>query len=131
MLAAAILAMVVGAIWFGPLFGKKWMEVIGASPEDEAARKKMQKEAAPYYAIQFALTLLQLCVLGNFIAVWDGVPGPQTAFWVWVGFIMPTIAGSAMWNNNPKRVQLAQFLIQSGYQLIIFLLFGYILGMWG
>lgn len=131
MFGAAILAMVVGAIWYGPLFGRKWMEIIGATALDKEKRAEMQKAAMPFYAIQFALTLMQLCVLNNFIGVWGTVSGIQVALWVWIGFIVPTLAGTAMWNNNSNKVKLAQFLIQAGYQLVIFVLFGYILGVWG
>jgi hypothetical protein len=44
---------------------------------------------------------------------------------------MPTIAGTAMWNNDSKKISRARFLIQAGYQLILFVSFGAILGIWG
>lgn len=37
--ASSVLAMVVGAIWYGPLFGKKWLEITGANTSDIVARK--------------------------------------------------------------------------------------------
>lgn len=33
-IGAAIVAFAVGGIWYGPLFGKRWMELIGKRPEE-------------------------------------------------------------------------------------------------
>jgi hypothetical protein len=129
-LIAAVVSMVVGSIWYGPIFGKKWMEIIGATAEDEAKRKEMQKAAMPLYVIQFVLSLLQVYILANLIGEWDGRSGVAIAFWMWLGFVMPTIAGSSMWNNNPNRVRWAMFLIQSGYQLVMFVIYGWMFGGW-
>ena len=128
-LGAAVTSMVVGSIWYGPLFGKKWMEIIGATTEDVATRKQMQTKALPLYGIQFALTLLQLYVLVGLVNGENG-SAAGIAFWMWLGFVMPTIAGSALWNNNPNKVKWAMFLIQAGYQLVMFIIYGYMLGLW-
>jgi hypothetical protein len=83
----------------------------------------------PLYVVQFLLTFFQVWVLAGLIG---GSPdAPQNAIWIWAAFIMPTIAGSAMWNNDSKKISGARFLIQAGYQLILFVSFGAILGIWG
>ncbi len=130
-LGGAVVSMVVGSIWYGPLFGKKWMEICGVSAMDEAKRKEMQKAAMSLYLTQFLLTLLQLFVLVNQMT-WGGWTGQAigVSFFYWLGFIMPTIAGSAMWNNDSTKVKWARFLIQSGYQLVMFLIFGLMIQMW-
>lgn len=130
-LIAAIISMVVGALWYGPLFGKKWLEIIGATADDLARREAMQKAARPLYAIQFALSLLQVYVLAHFVEAWEDGTGVGTAVWIWLGFVMPTVAGSSMWNNNPNRMKWAMFLIQAGYQLVMFIIYGWVLGNWG
>ncbi len=123
--------MVVGYVWYGPLFGKKWLEIIGATALDKEGREKMQKEAMPLYGIQFVLSLLQLYILAHFIKGWTEVSGVENALWLWLGFVVPTLAGGAMWNNNPNRIKLSMFLIQAGYQLVMFVIYGYALGVWG
>jgi hypothetical protein len=130
-LAGGAISMIVGSIWYGPLFGKKWMEICGVSAMDEAKRKEMQKAAMPLYLTQFLLTLLQLFVLVNQMT-WGGWTGQAigVSLFYWLGFIMPTIAGSAMWNNDSTKVKWARFLIQSGYQLVMFLIFGLMIQMW-
>ena len=129
-LVSAILAMVVGAIWYGPLFGKKWLEIIGATEMDLEARKEMQKGAGKLYFVQFLLALLQIWILANYIAGWEEAHGVVNALWIWAGFIMPTIAAGAMWNNDSAKVSWARFLIQAGYQLVMFVIFGFILTVW-
>jgi Protein of unknown function (DUF1761) len=127
----AVLSMIVGSVWYGPLFGKKWMEICGVDPTNLDAIKQMQKEAMPLYGIQFVLSLLQLYILAHFVQGWSEASGIESAVWMWLGFVMPTVAGSAMWNNSPNRLKWASFLIQAGYQLVMFVIYGYILGMWG
>lgn len=129
-LVCAILSMVVGGIWYGPLFGKKWMEIIGATAMDLERRKEMQKAAGPLYAIQFLLTIFQLWVLAYYIGTWTNMAGIVNALWMWAGFVVPTIAGTCMWNNDSKKVSWTRFLIQAGYQLVMFAIFGTILGNW-
>jgi hypothetical protein len=43
-LVCGVLSMVIGFVWYGPLFGKKWMEIVGATFKDIEERKRMQKE---------------------------------------------------------------------------------------
>ncbi len=129
-IVCAVLSMVVGAVWYGPLFGRKWASIVGANMEDAAARQKMQKEAGPLYFIQFLLSLFQVYVLAYFISGGNGVSGVVGALWIWAGFVIPIVAGSAMWNNDSRSVSWARFLIQAGYQLVLFVLFGLILSFW-
>jgi len=129
-IVSALISMIVGAVWYGPLFGKKWLNIIGATPEDLEARKKMQKSAMPLYVLQLLLTLFQVYVLAYYIGGWKDASGVENALWIWAAFIMPTIAGAAMWNNDSSKIKWARFLIQAGYQLVIFIIFGFILGMW-
>lgn len=128
--ACAVLSMVIGYIWYGPLFGKKWMEITGATHLDKAAREKMQKSAGPLYLVQFGLTLFQVMVLAYYIQGWKDASGLENSLWIWAAFVMPIVAGSAMWNNDAKKIAWARFLIQAGYQLIMFSVFGWVLGMW-
>ena len=129
-LAGAVFSMILGAIWYGPLFGKKWMEIIGVDPNDEVAKKKMQKSAAPLYGVQFVLTLFQVLVLAHLIADTTKVSGLERALWIWAAFIIPTLAGAVMWTNESSRLKWSRFLIQGGYQLILFIGFGLLLQFW-
>lgn len=129
-IVCAILAMALGALWYGPLFGQKWMEIVRMNPANLAAREKMKKSAGPLYFIQFILVLFQVWVLAYYIQGWKEAPGLVNALWIWAAFIMPTIAASSMWNNDRAKISWTRFLIQADYQLLIFIMFGLILGNW-
>lgn len=129
-IVCSVLAMAIGAVWYGPLFGGVWMRIVGVGPEDMEARKKMQQGVWRLYITQLILTLFQVWVLAYYIRGWQGASGVENALWIWAAFVMPTIAGSAMWNNDSSSISWARFLIQGGYQLVIFVVFGVVLGAW-
>jgi hypothetical protein len=126
----AVISMVVGYIWYGPIFGKKWLEIVGATSADLEERKKMQKAATPLYIIQFTLVLFQVLVLAHLVADTERVGGLTRSLWIWAAFVIPTLAGSAMWTNESGKKKWARFLLQAGYQLVIFIIFGALLQYW-
>lgn len=126
----AVLSMAIGAVWYGPLFGKKWLEIVGATAEDLEARRKMQAAAGPLYVVQFVLTLFQVLVLAHLIADTTRVGGLERSLWIWAAFVIPTLAGAVMWTNEEGRRKWARFLIQGGYQFTIFIVFGLLLQFW-
>ena len=128
--ACAVPSMVIGFIWYGPLFGKKWAEIIGATAQTAEERKKMQATAGPLYAVQFVLSIFQVWVLAYYIAGWQDAPGVVNALWIWAAFVMPVVAGASMWNNDSGKVKWTRFLLQSGYQLVLFIVYGLILSSW-
>lgn len=127
---SGILAMVIGALWYGPLFGDLWMKVIGADKLDKEARDKMQKESGLLYLIQFIIVLIQFAALNYFFLYFgdgDGVSANliynlENTLWAWLFFIVPVILGASMWNNDSNKIKITRFLIQSGYQFIIFMI---------
>lgn len=129
-LVCGVLAMVVGFIWYGPLFGKKWMELMRADAMSSEAREKMKKMMMPMYGMQFLLTLFQVYAIAYLMDSWMNVNGIKFSLFVYVGFILPLIAGNALWNGDSSRNAWSRFFIQAGYQLVMFFLYGYILGMW-
>ncbi len=129
-LVCGILAMVFGYLWYGPLFGKMWLKVIKATELDLEARKKMQENVWKLYLLQFLLVLFQVWVLAYYIQGWKDASGLTNALWIWAAFVVPVIAGTAMWNNDSAKISWTRFLIQSGYQLVCFVAFGLILGVW-
>lgn len=126
----AVFSMMIGAVWYGPLFGKKWMEIIGVTADDLEARKQMQAGAMPLYFAQFILTLFQVLVLAHLVADTTRVGGLERSLWVWAAFVIPTLAGAVMWTNEEGNRKWARFLIQGGYQLTIFIVFGLLLQYW-
>lgn len=126
----AVLSLVLGGLWFGPLFGKQWLRLSGATAADREKRKKMQQSAGPLYGIQFVLTLFQVMVLAHLVADTTRVGGLERALWIWGAFVVPTLAGVIMWTNESGRQKRARFLLQGGYQLMMFVIYGSLLQFW-
>ena len=92
----------------------------------------MHKKIAPLYLVQFLLSLFQIFVLAHYLNanVWPGATSLCNALWIWAGFILPTTAGACMWNGDKKDTAWSKFFIQSGYQLLMFVIFALILSNW-
>lgn len=132
-LVATVVAMVVGGLWYSPLmFGKKWMEINGVTKEAfEAHKDAKNKEMMRLLVIQLVLTFFQVYVLAHFVNAWSDSTAVQTSLWIFLAFVIPTLAGAVMWTNESRKNAITRFLIQAGNQLVLFILFGFILGIWG
>lgn len=128
-LLCTLAGMAVGFVWYGPLFGKVWMRVMGhegPKPTKEEM-KEMNKKMMPTYIIQFILIMLQVWVLSFFVGL--GISDPiHLAFGLWLGFIMPTVAGIAMWSGKSRGLTWSMFLTSAGFQLVSIVVFALILG---
>ncbi len=133
-LVAGIASMVIGSIWYGPLFGKIFMEGVGMniwSPEQKAAA---MKDMWKMYLQQFICSLLVAYVLSHIIwgmntafdRSFDAMSGLSTGFWIWLGFILPVKYGESLWTN--KRFKYTA--IDLGYWLILLMVMGMIIAAW-
>jgi len=140
-LASAVASMVIGSIWFGPLFGKMYISLMGMdkkTPEEQAAMSAGggsasggKKGMAMTYVWQFIASLVMFYVLAhvtelsqNFFHYSNVKTGLTTAFWVWLGFIVPVMLGGALWGGKMKL-----FWLGIGNMLVTLLVGGLIIGM--
>ncbi|RJQ33979.1 DUF1761 domain-containing protein [Candidatus Parcubacteria bacterium] len=135
-LVAAVAAMVLGYVWYGPLFGKQWMAFMGMTPEtmekmknDPAGKNKMYFG----YGAQFVGALVMAYVLAHslvfasaYMNVSGAIGGLQAGFWSWLGFVAPTTMGMVLWEGKPWTL----WMIVAGYWLVNLLLMGVIMGAW-
>ena len=129
-IASAVACMVVGFLWYSPpLFGKAWMQAMGYDPADKARIAEMQKAAGPKYAVSFVASLLSAFLLGKIIfhlAISTALYGMKVGFAVWLAFVLTVQLTDKLFGNRPLKL----FLINTGYQLVCFLVMGAILGRW-
>src|ERR1041385_7879289 len=90
-LVAGIANMVVGALWYGPIFGKTWMKLMGLN-KDDMGKMKMSANAA--YIGGFVTSLIMAFVLAHDAFAWSNFMGGgtfsfalQLAFWIWLGYV--------------------------------------------
>lgn len=138
-LAAAALSMALGFLWYSPaVLGKPWMKLKGYTSE---ALKAEQKKMGPLYGLSFLVALVTAYVLThimtlsrNFYGYDPVMTGVTSAFWAWLGFVMPVQVTATIFGDNlpAGRHGKWQLLgIDSGYQLVSLLAMGVVIGYLG
>lgn len=127
---AGAISMAIGFLWYSPaVFGKQWMKEKGLTSE---SLKKAQKEMGKLYALSFVVSLITAYVLSHVMTLSENFfhypmlsTGMITAFWMWVGFMMPVQITATIFSEK-KNWNL--FGIDTGYQLLSLLGMGVVLG---
>lgn len=133
-IAAAVANMVVGFLWYGPLFGKQWVALMGWSNEQiEAGKEKMKTGAMKVYPIAFVGSLLMAYVLQHFLVfggVYLGISGISLAlvigFWSWLGFVAPVTLSSVLWEGRSWKL----WILGNAHYIVAIMVMGTILALW-
>jgi hypothetical protein len=119
---AGISSMVVGAIWYGPLFGNYWMAQTGRTAEEMSG-------AMSAYIVSALASIVLAAALAIFLTVFDTVDlaiGIAVAVAVAVGFVGTTTLVNGTFENRKPSVT-ALFV---GYEVVSLAIMGAILGAW-
>ena len=132
-LVCAVVAMPVGFLWFGPLFGKTWARHMGfANMQDNSG------SMGQAMAIFFVSNLLIAFVLAHAIEAWQASSwglAPDAAPWIyavnagffnWLGFFLPLQMNRVAWEMKSWGL----VLINASFDLTRLILFGIILSYW-
>src|SRR3989442_11874510 len=129
-LAAGIATMILGFLWYSPaLFAKPWMREMGYDPNDKAKIQEMQKSAGPAYAGSFLASLVSAFMLAKLLSVIPidtALYGMKLGLGVWLGFVATVQLTAALFMKNSMKL----FAINTGYQLVCYLILGAILAVW-
>ena len=129
-LVAAVATMILGFLWYSPLlFAKPWTVAMGYDPNDKAKMEEMRKGAGKLYGITFVASLLSAFVLAKIIDVTTvnaALYGMKIGFAVWLGFVTTVQLTSTLFKKRPIKL----YLIDTGYQLVCYLVMGAILAKW-
>ena len=120
-IAAATSAFVLGGLWYGPLFKRVWCREAGIDAD----------AAPPHPARIFAVAFLSSLLAALIFAVMLG-PTATAADGLGVGFVVGTffVATSFAINYAFARRSLTLWMIDAGYHVLQFSLYGAILGYW-
>lgn len=128
-LVAAIINMVVGSLWYSPvLFLKSWSKSIGKTEKD--MQKDMKMSMGVTYGLAFVGALLMAYVLANIInfgGVTMAYQGAAAGFWSWLGFVVPVSLSGVLFEQKPWK----WFMITASYYLVVLLINGALLALWG
>jgi Protein of unknown function (DUF1761) len=121
---AAVAYWVLGAIWYGVLFGNQWMAL-----EHMSMEQAKSVNPAPIYAITLLLNLLIAYVLAQ-VCIWRNANtvgrGASVGVLLWVGIVGPITFTTYMYEMRPKDL----YAINEFYPLAGLVLMGAILGAW-
>ena len=124
---AAVVHQALGALWYGPMFGKAWMKSIGKTKEElEQADGPPLPKLLAISALCSLITAFALAVVISLcgeegIGVGMGI-GALTA----IGFIATSVVNNALFEDRSKTT----VGIYVSYQILGLVLMGAVLGAW-
>jgi hypothetical protein len=127
-IVATLVHFFLGGLWYSPLlFGNKFIQLINWTPEH---LKEVENQShAKELAIAFVMSLLLVYILAHFVQytkATTAMGGIQTAFWLWLGFIVTTQAPTVIFEQRSFGL----FAINVAYQFVGCTLAGAILAVW-
>jgi len=129
-LVSALATMVIGFVWYSPLlFATPWMTLMGYDPNDKAKIAELQKSAGPSYGLALIASVLSAAVLGKLISVThitSALYGVKMSLAVWLGFVTTVQLTNSLFARQRARL----YLINTGYQLVCYVVMGVILATW-
>lgn len=125
---AAIANMVMGFLWYGPIFGKQWIKMMGITQQQmEEAKKKGMTQSyiiASIGSLVTAWALAELTVLaGSYFSLGGVSAGLKAGFIGWL-FTLLVLLNSVAWEGKSWNL----WLLNAGYYLTAFLVMGAIIG---
>ncbi|HSE56649.1 MAG TPA: DUF1761 domain-containing protein [Candidatus Paceibacterota bacterium] len=129
-LGSMVLSVIIGFVWYGPLFGKRWMALSGIimPPDKKPCFKDMLK---PILISLIGAFFMALCLsysiayAGAFMERFGTSMGIQAGFWSWLGFVVPIQLSFVAWEGKPWKL----FCIHAGYWLVLLCGMGIILSL--
>jgi Protein of unknown function (DUF1761) len=126
-LVAGVVIFMLGGLWYSLLFAKPWIALMGLT--EEQMKAGAGKSMPVMYLSVFVCGLISAYVLAVVINHFENMTilrGAMIGAGCWLGFAGATSYGTALFSLKPKEL----WLINSGYNLVSFVLAGMILAVW-
>lgn len=131
-LLATLALVVLGSLWYGPLFGKSWMQLIGIARPD-VMTPEIKRMMAKSYGIQFLASLVLSFVMAHVIVfvlptlhLEPTLGAALLGLLAWVGFVAPATLGSVLWEGRSWKY----WGITAGYYLVALPFLGVFFTLW-
>ncbi|HVU06707.1 MAG TPA: DUF1761 domain-containing protein [Candidatus Paceibacterota bacterium] len=130
LLVAAVISVALGFLWYGPLFGKKWMTLTGIpmpaeKPPFSVMVRPMVMSVVGSLFMAFAL-IHNITFGASYLNMSGACVGLFAAFWNWLGFVVPPALNHVGWEGKPWTL----FWINTGYFLVYMAIIGAMLAVW-
>lgn len=123
---ATIAYMIVGMLWYGPLFGKHWLKTMGLSEKDLKKKKKGLGRALTASFITGLVTAYVLSYAIGYFNVKSIGLAANIAFWIWLGFVAAVNLPNYFYEQKPLKL----YAIHAAYQLVYLVIMAAILALW-
>lgn len=122
-LVSAVASMIIGFVYYGPVFQKQYLDAAGFTIEEA------QTTPPSYYGASFVFALVEaffLAVLLRSMGSTGVASGLVGGFMVWLGFVATITGANALFDKTSLRL----WLLQNGNNLLVLLAMGAILAVW-
>ena len=126
-IVAAVINMVLGFLWYGPLFGKAWQKLIGLT--DSRLEEMKKKGMTQTYVFTMVGAVAMAFVLNQIVTstgTMDLMSGVMLGFWAWLGFVAPVQLSQVLYEQKSWNL----YFINTGYYLVALVLMGGLLASW-
>jgi len=128
---SALVPMVVGFVWYGPLFGKKWLWANNVTPEQTAAAKNesMAKKLVPAFIAYLVMSYVLAQIIAHFLVttIWQSI---LFGIVIWLGLSAVTRYINYLWSIGDKLKNKTLFFFDAGYFLVSIVIMSIILSLW-
>ncbi len=135
LIISAVISMIIGALWYGPIFGKQWMVLVGKTEEQIANSGDLPKT----YGIAFINAVVMSLVVGLGVSLaasyfFPNIPmtfldaifvGKGVGFGVWLVSATTSFTNKLFEGGNMKL-----WAIENGYWLFALTIAGLIFALW-
>ena len=123
---ATVISFLFGWAWYGPVFGKKWMALMGYTKENMTSMKMKPITAMVLGFVSNLVMAYVVAMLAGLLGL-SGFGGAFTlAFWVWLGFVATISMGSVLWENRSWSL----YCFNVVYQFVLIFIMAMIVVMW-
>ena len=122
--ASALSAFALGALWYGPLFGRAWRALSGLTDADIQRR-----HPAKTYGGAFALNLVAAFGMGMVMQMHpapDLGSGFNVGLLIGIAFVATSFGINCLFAQRPLRL----YLIDAGYMVALLCIMGAIIAVW-
>ena len=126
-LVSGVIAMIIGFLWYGPLFGKVWIKLSTISPKQMKEMKK--KSIGKSYFLAFLGILLMSYILSLLVSYFSATTFEQGAwlgFLLWAGFFVTSKLQMMLWEGKPFKL----YLLNVIQDLFVLVIIGGVLAIW-
>ncbi len=121
---AAIAATLIGYAWYHPrLFGALWMRLHGTTPAmaEHGAKRARLYTVLGFVSCVVVAYIMRALMIG--LGIMDIVSAVRLGSYMWLGFAVPILLGSVLWEHRPLKL----YLINIGYWLCALIVMAVIL----